>query len=99
MKNWTKLALTGSSASEMIDITGTSSGSGTTIHTAGASEIDEVYVWLANNTTAEMEVGIEWEGTTDITQNVPSKDGAILIIPGWPLSDSKDLKIFSALYL
>jgi hypothetical protein len=38
---------------------------GTSIHTAGATGFDEVYLWASNVTTAAATLTIEWGGTSN----------------------------------
>lgn len=100
MKNWTKIALTGASSSALIHITSTTTGSAHVIHTAGPSEIDEVYIWAQNQHTIDVQLNLEWEGATDpadfLRINVPFKEPPLLIVPGWPLSDSKDIQAWAS---
>ena len=99
MKNWTKLQLSESSTSFLIHITATSTA-GDSVHTAGATELDEVYIWANNLHTANVLVTVEWgdaDDPADILEMVfPFQEAPLLIIPGWPLTDSKVVKVFAA---
>ncbi len=60
----------------------------TPIHVAEATAdgIDEIWAWAYNSHTADLEITVEWGGTTDpddhIVYSVPFDDGAHLIVPG-----------------
>jgi hypothetical protein len=59
----------------------------TTLHTAiaGTDHIDEVYVYMCNIHTADLEVVIEIDGTgagSQIVVNIPFDDGPHLVLPG-----------------
>lgn len=60
----------------------------TTVHTAIATAdgFDECWIWAYNAHTSDVEITIEFGGTTDpddiIVYNVPFDDGAHLVVPG-----------------
>lgn len=95
----TKLNLSGSTNGKNIKIAATSSP-GTTVHTAHASNLDEVWLYLANTTTAIVQVTIECGGTTapddDIILSIPPKDGIYCVIPGFVYTGSVVVKVFAA---
>ena len=90
MAIYTKHTLSGTPASgRQIKVTATSS-TGTTIHTADASATDEIWIYATNSSTADVNLTIEYGGTTDpgdlIQLSVPGKAGLTLVIPGLILS-------------
>lgn len=88
-----KIPFSGSTQGQAIKIAATSTP-GTTIHTTGTSAtvIDEVWLWLFNAHTADVQVTIEFGGATAPDQNivltVPFKSGLVLAVPGLPLLGS-----------
>jgi len=95
----TKVKLSGSTDGKNIKVVATSS-SGTTIHTAHASNIDEVWLWAVNSDTTDRKLSIQYGGTAapdDLVEfTVPAEDGAYLIIPGWTLTNSQVVRAFAA---
>lgn len=73
---------------------------GTTIHTADATAKDEIWLWAYNSDTAAKKLTIEFGGTGSpddtIEQTIPPESGAVLVIPGWILSNSLVVKAFCA---
>lgn len=73
---------------------------GTTIHTAHATNKDEVHIWAMNSHTADVLLSIEFGGVTDpddlIEFSVPFADGLHLIVPGLVLSGSLVVTAFAA---
>jgi hypothetical protein len=59
-----KQLLSGSTSGRGIKVVATATA-GTTIHTAHASDYDEIYAWGTNNHTATVELRLEWGGVTD----------------------------------
>lgn len=60
---------------------------GTTIHTFSTTTTDyeEVWLWAANNHTANVALTIEWISATaakNIEMTIPFNDGLYLVIPG-----------------
>jgi hypothetical protein len=69
----------------------------TTLHTAiaGSDHIDEVFVYLCNIHTADLEVVIEIDGTGAGSQcvvNVPFDDGFHLVVPGIRMNNGGTVK-------
>ena len=88
--------LSGSTDGEPISVVGTTSGAADTIHTAHASAKDEIWIWAANEHTADVVLTIEFGNATEpVIVTVPSKDGAHLVIPGARLTNSKVVKAFA----
>lgn len=95
----TKVQLSDSTNGRNIEIAATATP-GTALHTAHATNIDEVWLWLTNTHTAEVEVTIEFGGVTAtddlVIVPVPAKS-TVLAIPGWTLTGGLLLKAFAAL--
>lgn len=87
MATYTKLKLSGSTDGKQIAVGATS----TTVHTAHATALDEIWMWGTNPTAAAIEITIEWGGTTaadNLLVTVPLKSGDLLIIAGKILTNS-----------
>jgi len=77
---------------------------GTALHTATAtadgSQRDEIYVYLYNSHTDDVEVTFEYGGVTDpddhIVVTVPFDSGLILAIPGLTLENALALAAFAS---
>lgn len=101
MSTFTKRALSGSTNGRMIKVAATATA-GTTIHTAvtGTTDFDEIWLYAANNHTADVNLTIEFGGTTspdDLIQfSVPYKSGLYLIVPGWVLQNGLLVRAFAA---
>jgi len=98
-----KRILSGSTDGECILVAATAT-TGTLIHTAvagtTAGTYDEVWLWAANNHTSNVTITIEWGGaatSNNIILTVPYKSGLIPLIPGFPLQNSKTVKIFCSI--
>lgn len=98
MADFTYTLLSGSTNGQPIKVTQTATA-GTTIHTAHATSIDQVYLYASNTHTADVLLTIEWGGVTDpdnlIVQNIPFDDGLYLVIPGLPLTNSLLVRAFA----
>jgi len=73
---------------------------GTIIHTAQSSALtfDEIFLYAQNNHTADVQITIQWGGTsaTDaITITIPYRDGMILIAPGLILRNSFSIRVYA----
>ena len=91
MATFTKVMLSGSTQGKGIKVVATAS-TGTTIHATGTSStvIDEVWLYAYNSHTANVELTVQYGGTTapdnEIKVTVPTKAGLILVLPGLILS-------------
>jgi hypothetical protein len=100
----TKHLLSGSTNGIPILVTGTATGSATTIHTAVAlPSLDEIWLYGFNvSGTAEL-LTVEWGGTTDpgqvIQKTMPAlgthPDSLLTVIPGLLLTNGLLVKAFS----
>jgi hypothetical protein len=78
------------------------STAGTTIHAGvtGTVDWDEVWIWLVNNHSADVEVEIEWENATasqNIVQTIPFDSGLVQVVPGFILQNDKTVAIFASI--
>lgn len=91
MANYSKLNLSGSTGGQPILVAATATP-GTNIHTTGTSSanIDEVWIYANNTSTADVKLTIEFGGTTSpnnlIELTVAAEAGLVLVIPGLILS-------------
>lgn len=90
--------LSGSTDGKQIKVTATAIGSGVTIHTAHATDLDLVTLFATNN-DADGETRtlcIGWGGTTDpddlVYYSIPCKAGDILLCDRKPLTNSLVVK-------
>jgi hypothetical protein len=100
MATYTRGLLSGSTHGLGIEVAATATD-GTLIHTAvaGATDLDEVWLWAMNNHTAAVALTLEWGGvgsTEDlITVSIPSKSGLYLVAPGLLLQDGLHIGAFA----
>ena len=94
-----KLLLSGGSDGRQIKIVATATP-GTTIHTAHATKLDELWLWITNSDSVDRKVTIELGGVTSpddlIEMTIPAEDGPHLVVPGIPLTGSVVVKAFGA---
>lgn len=99
MASFTKLKLSGSTDGKQIKVSQTATA-GTTIHTAHATSLDEIWLWAVNSDTTARKLTIEWgeatapDGNVEVT--VPAESGYLLVIPGMVLTNSLVVKAFAA---
>lgn len=97
--SFTKLKLSGSTDGKQIKVAATATA-GTTIHTAHATSLDEVWLWAVNSDTTARKLTIEWgeatapDGNVEVT--IPAESGYMLVIPGMVLTNSLVVKAFAA---
>ena len=95
----TKLKLSGSTDGRPIKVAATATA-GTTIHTAHASNLDEVWLWAANTDTVTRKLTVEFGGTTApddlIEVSVAGESGLLLVVPGLVLTGSATIRAFAA---
>lgn len=99
MATYAKLKFSGSTDGRMIKVAQTVTA-GTTIHTAHATDLDEIHLWAVNSDTVDRKLTIEYGGATSpdnlVEFTVPPEDGTYMIIPGWVLSNSLVVKAFAS---
>lgn len=101
MATFDKILLSGSASGRAIKIVATVTP-GTIIHTApaGVATLDEVWLWMVNNHTANVDVALEWGGVTspdDLIQfSLSSEQGLFLIAPGLLIQNSLVIRGFAS---
>lgn len=99
MAIFTKQLLSGSVNGRPISID-TSATPGTLIHTADATDLDEVWLWAANTDASQVQLTIEFGGVAapdDIIEvGIGAGTGLILVIPGWILTGGLIVRAFAA---
>lgn len=95
----TKQKLSGSTDGKMIKVAATAT-LGTTIHTAHATDLDEIWLWAVNSDTSDRKLTLEYGGATSpdclIEQTIPAESGLFIVLPGLILSNSLVLTAFCA---
>lgn len=98
MATFSKQLLSGSTNGRPISVAATATP-GTTIHTAHATALDEIWLWAQNIDTSNRKLTIEFGLTTTADTfefTVPTEDGLYLVIPGLILTGSAVLRAFGA---
>ncbi len=94
-----KLKLSGSTDGRPIKVAATATA-GTTIHTAHATNLDEIWLWASNTDTTARKLTIELGGTTSpddlIELTVYPETGLVLVIPGLVLTNSVVVRAYCA---
>jgi len=99
MATFTKLKLSGSTDGKGIKVVQTSTA-GTTIHTAHATDLDEIWIYAVNSQAAAVKLTLEWgqadapDGNIEVT--IPGESGLFLVAPGLLLTNSLVVKAFAA---
>ena len=98
MPTFTKLKLSGSTDGKGIKVVQTATA-GDTIHTAHATDLDEIWIWAVNSQAAAVKLTLEW-GQADapdgnIEVNIDGESGLFLIVPGLLLTNSLVVKAFA----
>jgi len=95
---FTKVVLSGSTNGKMIKIAA-SATPGTTIHTASATALDEIWLWAVNSSTTAVKLTVEWGEATapdgNIEVTVPGESGYLMAVPGLILTNSLVVKAFA----
>lgn len=99
MATYTKIKLSGSTDGMGVKVVQTAT-LGTTIHTAHATSLDEIWLWAVNSDTVERKLTIEYGGATSpdklIEVTIPPEGGLALVIPGLLLTNSLVVTAFAA---
>ena len=99
MAQITKLKLSGSTNGRMVKVVATST-LGTTIHTAHATSLDEIWLWAVNSDTTDRKLTIEFGGVSSpddlIEFTVPAESGLYAVVPGLILTGSVVCTAFCA---
>lgn len=94
MATYSKNKLSGSTSGKPIKVAATAIGTGTTIHTAvsGATQFDEITLFVSNLDASARTLTVGWGGTTDPDDlvmkgvSVPANSGPIPIVVGLVLN-------------
>ena len=99
MAAYSKLKLSGSTNGRGIKVVPTST-LGTTIHTAHATALDEIWLWAVNSDSTDRKLTIEFGGVTSpddlVEVTIPAESGLLLVIPGLVLTGSVVVTAFCA---
>jgi len=99
MATYSKLKLSGSTDGKGVKVVQTATA-GTTIHTAHASDLDEIWLYAVNSDTTARKLTLEWGEATapdgNIEQTIPAESGLVLVAPGLLLTNSLVVKAFAA---
>lgn len=94
-----KLKLSGSTDGKLIKVVATGT-TGTTVHTAHATALDEIWLYAVNSDTTARKLTIEYGATTapdgNIELTVAPESGLVLVVPGLILSNSLVVTAFAA---
>ena len=102
MATFSKLKLSQSTSGRGIKVAATATA-GTALHTAvaGASDIDEIWIYTINNSALDVMLTLEWGGTTAvddiIVTPIKSYSGLVLVAPGLILNGGLGLAAFVGL--
>ena len=95
---FTKVVLSGSTNGKQIKVVATATA-GTTIHTASATALDEIWLWCVNSSTTAVKITVEWGEATapdgNIEVTVPGESGYLMVVPGLVLTGSLVVKAFA----
>lgn len=99
MATYTKLKLSGSTDGKGIKVSGSASP-GTTVHTAHATSLDEIWLYAVNSQADSTKLTLEWGETVapdgNIEVSIPGESGLYLITPGLLLTNSLVVSAFSS---
>jgi len=100
MATFTKLKLSGSTDGKAVKVAATATA-GTTIHTAHATALDEIWLYAHNSSASAVKLTLEFGGTgapdDHIEINInPEGTGLVLVSPGLLLTNSLVVRAFAA---
>jgi hypothetical protein len=102
MATYSKVLLSDSTSGKNISVTGANTGAAVDIHdaVAGASDIDEVWLYACNTSAADVVLTVEYGGTTDqddyIETTLTADGGMTLVVPGLLLNGGLTIKAWAA---
>ena len=98
MATYSKLKLSGSTDGKAVKVAATATP-GTTIHTAHATDLDEIWIYCVNSDSAAVKLTLEWGEATapdgNIEMTIPGESGLYLVVPGLLLTNSLVVKAFA----
>ena len=100
MATFSKVLLSGSTNGKAVKVAATATA-GTTIHTAHATALDEIWLYAHNSSAASVKLTLEWGEATAPDGNIEINIGAegtglVLVSPGILLTSSLVVKAFAA---
>lgn len=99
MPTYSKLKLSGSTDGRMVKVAATGTP-GTTIHTAHATDLDEIWLYAVNSDATARKLTIEFGGTTSpddtIEITIQPEAGLAVVVPGLILTNSTVVRAFAA---
>jgi hypothetical protein len=90
---FSKVKLSGGTDGKPIKVVQTAS-TGTTIHTAHATALDEIWLWVTNTSGSAVTLTIEWGGVTSpdclmvAAYSIPANSGMVQVVPGILLTNA-----------
>ena len=98
MTTFTKMILSGSSNGRPILLAATATP-GTLLHTAHATNADEIWLYASNTSTTLAKLTVEFGGTLNpndtIEVGIPAESGLVLVMPGVPVTGSVVVRAFA----
>lgn len=98
-QTFTKMLLSGSTSGRLIKVAATTTP-GTLIHTAHATNLDEIWLLAVNSSASNVKLTIEKGGTTSpddtIEITVPAESGEIYVLSGALLTGGLIVRAFAA---
>jgi hypothetical protein len=98
MATFSKQLLSGSTSGKQIKVAATATA-GTTIHTAHATDLDEIWIYAVNSSASSVKLTIEYGEATapdgNIEVTVLPEAGLVTIVPGLILTGSLVVKAFA----
>jgi len=97
MATYTKLKFSASTDGKMVKVAATGTP-GTTIHTAHATALDEIWIFANNTSASDVKLTIEWGGTAVddlVVLTIAAEAGKVLVIAGEILTNSLVVKAFA----
>lgn len=99
MATFTKLKLSGSTDGKAIKVAATATA-GTTIHTAHATALDEIWLYAHNSSSSTVKLTLEFGGTAAPDDHIEINIGAegvglVLVSPGLILTNSLVVRAFA----
>lgn len=100
MATFSKHILSGSTSGKGV-LVAQAATAGTTIHTAHATALDEIWIYAVNTHTSSVKLTLEWGEATEPNGNIEltiaSESGLVLVTPGLLLTGSLIVKAFAAI--
>lgn len=99
MASISKILLSNSTSGKAVKVAATAT-TGTTIHTAHATALDEIWLYANNTSASSVKLTVEWGTTTaadgNIEQTIDPETGLVLVIPGLILTGGLLVTAFAA---